>query len=507
MANGKRTECRHCSETFVVGSRSTCPMRPNHVHEPNTILCDNDWDYKLRLGKTQAKALIRAIMGDTDFLQSMGIMDYSLLLGIHRSKYKLVGVWEGEGEDDTHPLLVSSAAPAAASAAAAAVSPSLSTTAVTAGARTPSAASASVALSPSSSSSSSSASSSSNAASAASAARGIPIPGAGAPSSALETPQRAPHPLLSTYTSGGGYVAPSSVMSSAFSPGAGALMTNPATPAAFSFSPVSSSSGDSEGGDLALSSATMSPGAESTAGVVEGGGLSPVAFGRGMPEVPASLSGEGGEGASVSVNVSSGGSKGGGIGDTRGGAGRGASSLPGPGVGKERQQPASSVEWADEHGFVEDGYYLGKNHALTSEGEVEVTGEPAGGAGVGLAAAFGGGGGGEEYAAQHPSMSVPKSNLFSEYRGGLRATIVEGPGIYYLGIIDVLQEWTLAKRLENWFKTHILCTDTSGLSAVDPERYAKRFSERVLAQLIEGHILRYHWEKKREASKMKMVIN
>ena len=76
-------------------------MRPNHVHEPNTILCDNDWDYKLRLGRVQARALIKAIRGDTDFLQQQGIMDYSLLLGIHRSKYKLVGV-HGE-EEGQHP--------------------------------------------------------------------------------------------------------------------------------------------------------------------------------------------------------------------------------------------------------------------------------------------------------------------------------------------------------------------------------------------------------------------
>ena len=77
-------------------------------------------------------------------------------------------------------------------------------------------------------------------------------------------------------------------------------------------------------------------------------------------------------------------------------------------------------------------------------------------------------------------------SLFHEHRGGMRAVVVEGPGIYYLGMIDVLQRWTFEKRLENWFKTRVLLQDVSGLSAVPPKLYAARFKARVLAQLIEG---------------------
>jgi len=93
-------------------------------------------------------------------------------------------------------------------------------------------------------------------------------------------------------------------------------------------------------------------------------------------------------------------------------------------------------------------------------------------------------------------IADPPQSPFTAYKGGVRATVVEGPGIYYLGIIDVLQKWTLKKRLENWFKSRVLCQDTSGISAVSPGYYAKRFRERVLAQLIEGYLLKT-LEKKR----------
>ena len=100
------------------------------------------------------------------------------------------------------------------------------------------------------------------------------------------------------------------------------------------------------------------------------------------------------------------------------------------------------------------------------------------------------GGGGGSSGAGATTQDPP--SLFTAYRGGLRATVVEGPGVYYLGIIDVLQTWTLEKRVENWFKSRVLCQDTSGLSAVAPPYYAKRFRERVLAQLIEGYLLQQH---------------
>ena len=65
--------------------------------------------------------------------------------------------------------------------------------------------------------------------------------------------------------------------------------------------------------------------------------------------------------------------------------------------------------------------------------------------------------------------------------------IVEGPGLYYMGIIDILQEYTWAKTLENFFKSRILCHSRRGISSVPPDEYAERFNTRVLGQLIEGY--------------------
>merc|ERR1711971_572702 len=39
--------------------------------------------------------------------------------------------------------------------------------------------------------------------------------------------------------------------------------------------------------------------------------------------------------------------------------------------------------------------------------------------------------------------------------GGVRASLIEGPGIYYFGIIDSLQTYTFRKRLETFFKRWI----------------------------------------------------
>lgn len=47
--------------------------------------------------------------------------------------------------------------------------------------------------------------------------------------------------------------------------------------------------------------------------------------------------------------------------------------------------------------------------------------------------------------------------------------------VYFGGIIDVLQRYTLTKRLENLGKRMLLCKDGHGISAVEPDEYALRF--------------------------------
>ncbi|TMW57762.1 hypothetical protein Poli38472_014365 [Pythium oligandrum] len=61
-------------------------------------------------------------------------------------------------------------------------------------------------------------------------------------------------------------------------------------------------------------------------------------------------------------------------------------------------------------------------------------------------------------------------------RSGMRlANTVVGPAYYHLGIIDILQTWTLQKRLERFFKIAFKGVDGDGLSAIPPKLYKKRF--------------------------------
>jgi 1-phosphatidylinositol-4-phosphate 5-kinase len=70
--------------------------------------------------------------------------------------------------------------------------------------------------------------------------------------------------------------------------------------------------------------------------------------------------------------------------------------------------------------------------------------------------------------------------------GGMQARIVEGPGMYYFGIIDILQEYNLVKRIERWFKIYIKFEDGMGLSAIGPDIYCERFWRRCIIDTFDG---------------------
>ncbi len=55
--------------------------------------------------------------------------------------------------------------------------------------------------------------------------------------------------------------------------------------------------------------------------------------------------------------------------------------------------------------------------------------------------------------------------------------------IYVLGIIDLLQEWTLQKRGERFVKTVFKGHDGDSVSAVEPSVYSSRFLESLDARL------------------------
>jgi 1-phosphatidylinositol-4-phosphate 5-kinase len=75
-------------------------------------------------------------------------------------------------------------------------------------------------------------------------------------------------------------------------------------------------------------------------------------------------------------------------------------------------------------------------------------------------------------------------NLESALHNGFAVTKVEGPSIYFMGVIDILQDYNWHKRLETWFKVNIKGSDPYGLSCVHPVDYKDRFIERVVHRLI-----------------------
>jgi len=60
---------------------------------------------------------------------------------------------------------------------------------------------------------------------------------------------------------------------------------------------------------------------------------------------------------------------------------------------------------------------------------------------------------------------------------GVPAEVIEGPGRYFFGIIDILQEYNLQKKLERCAKVYMKCSDSRGISSVPPKKYAQRFKK------------------------------
>ncbi|CAK4084430.1 unnamed protein product [Aphanomyces euteiches] len=56
---------------------------------------------------------------------------------------------------------------------------------------------------------------------------------------------------------------------------------------------------------------------------------------------------------------------------------------------------------------------------------------------------------------------------------------ISGPGLYYVGVIDILQTWNWNKRLERWVKIWLRNKDPHGLSAIPPYAYQVRFESKL----------------------------
>ena len=66
-----------------------CPFTVFGHHEPNVILKDNDLKHKIRLPSDVANKILAQLRKDAEFLCRSGIMDYSLLVGVHNTEYEV----------------------------------------------------------------------------------------------------------------------------------------------------------------------------------------------------------------------------------------------------------------------------------------------------------------------------------------------------------------------------------------------------------------------------------
>ncbi|KAF1330101.1 Phosphatidylinositol4phosphate5kinase, partial [Globisporangium splendens] len=104
-SKGKRVTCRHCNAKYVFGSTDAenCPAQVGR-HEPNVVLKDNDLTARVRLDPKVAEELYDQLVKDANFLSRLGIMDYSLLLGVHNVEY-MVNPDLAEEVEESSPAL------------------------------------------------------------------------------------------------------------------------------------------------------------------------------------------------------------------------------------------------------------------------------------------------------------------------------------------------------------------------------------------------------------------
>jgi hypothetical protein len=82
--------------------------------------------------------------------------------------------------------------------------------------------------------------------------------------------------------------------------------------------------------------------------------------------------------------------------------------------------------------------------------------------------------------------NIPQDAFKRDLDGGMRARLVEGPGTYYIGIIDVLQEWNWTKKMERFLKMYFKRYDGDGLSAIEPNAYSERFWRGAVLDTFDG---------------------
>jgi 1-phosphatidylinositol-4-phosphate 5-kinase len=84
-----------------------------------------------------------------------------------------------------------------------------------------------------------------------------------------------------------------------------------------------------------------------------------------------------------------------------------------------------------------------------------------------------------EAAADHDPHDRDRHSLDRHYFSRYLAERVVGPASYSMGVVDILQQWSVQKKLERFGKVSVLKEDGDGLSAMDPHRYCMRFQHKM----------------------------
>ena len=92
-------------------------------------------------------------------------------------------------------------------------------------------------------------------------------------------------------------------------------------------------------------------------------------------------------------------------------------------------------------------------------------------------------GGLRSYSPSHPCSVYERqeagreaSGVFAEYQG-MDARELPPVHTYFFGVVDILQEYNVRKRIEHCWKTRFLCQNKKELSAVHQKEYGERFLE------------------------------
>jgi hypothetical protein len=82
----KKVVCRHCNSYFVPMAKEQCTVIVGR-HEANVVLKDNDLRTKISFHPDDAVKVVEILKKDSDLLGKLGVLDYSLLLGIKKWKF------------------------------------------------------------------------------------------------------------------------------------------------------------------------------------------------------------------------------------------------------------------------------------------------------------------------------------------------------------------------------------------------------------------------------------